>query len=100
MDLPLLVNAFKLLNANYPKGTYPKKGECNTTSFKYGNMPSKAFCEETAHEGLRLCHIGYTGFEAHYKAQITPWFAVTGDVQVINAHSEQLRHQASVRSSR
>ncbi|MES0404280.1 MAG: carbohydrate porin, partial [Hyphomicrobium sp.] len=23
------------------------------------------------------------GFEAYYKAQVTPWFAVTGDVQVI-----------------
>jgi hypothetical protein len=26
-----------------------------------------------------------SGFEAYYKAQITPWFAVTGDVQVISA---------------
>jgi len=25
------------------------------------------------------------GFEAYYKAQVTPWFAVTGDVQVITA---------------
>jgi hypothetical protein len=25
------------------------------------------------------------GFEAYYKAQVTPWFAMTGDVQVITA---------------
>ena len=36
-------------------------------------------------EPTRIAIEDTDGFEAYYKAQVTPWFAVTGDVQVITA---------------